>query len=72
MVKGTVVDWDKPQGKLVVGDLSDLDPDQMSRSTGEIDYNKSDAVYCRTNNGCMYTSFKETRDFCLMMVRHSR
>ena len=28
----------RPKGKLVVGDLSDLDPDQMTRNTGDIDY----------------------------------
>lgn len=64
MVKGTVMDWDKPDGKLVVGDLSDLDPDQMSRDTGDIDYNKFDvALIIGQNTGAMYTSIKaEVRD----------
>lgn len=58
-VKGTVVDWDKPDGKLVVGDLSDLDPDQMSKDTGNIDYNKFDvALIVGQNTGAMYTSVK--------------
>ena len=64
MVKGTVMDWDKPKGKLVVGDLSDLDPDQMTRDNGDVDYNKFDAVLIvGQNTGAMYTSVKaEVRD----------
>ena len=59
MVKGTVMSWDKTQGKLVVGDLSDLDPDQMSRVTFDIDWNKFDAVLIvGQTTGAMYTSFK--------------
>ena len=58
-VKGTVMSWDKPDGKLVVGDLSDLDPDQMSRSTLEIDFNKFDvALIVGKTTGAMYTSFR--------------
>ena len=58
-VKGTVMIWDKPEGKLTVGDLSDLDPDQMSRDTLEIDFNKFDAVLIvGKNTRAMYTSFK--------------
>ena len=46
-------------GKLVVGDLSDLDPDQMSRDTFNIDYNKFDAaLIVGQTTGSMYTSFK--------------
>ena len=44
MVKASVMDWNRPKGELVVGDLTDLDPDQMSKDTGEIDYNKFDKV----------------------------
>ena len=58
-VKAVVCDWDKPKGKLVVGDLSDLDPDQMSRNTGDIDYNKFDQVIIvGQSSGAVYSSFK--------------
>ena len=58
-VKAVVCDWDKPKGKLVVGDLSDLDPDQMSKDTGDIDYNKFDQVIIvGQSSGAVYSSFK--------------
>ncbi len=59
MVNGTVMSWDKTQGKLVVGDLSDLDPDQMSRETYDIDWNKFDEVLIvGQTTGATYASFK--------------
>ena len=58
-VKGRVMDWDKPNGKLIVGDLSDLDPDQMSKDTGDIDYNKFDSVIIvGQESGASYVSVK--------------
>ncbi len=43
-VTATVMTWDLPNGKLVVGDINNMDPDQMSKDTGEIDYSKFDTV----------------------------
>jgi len=48
VVEATVENWDKPGMYLTVGDITDLDPDQMSGRTGdrpqEIDMNKFDNV----------------------------
>ena len=43
-VEGTVYDWDKPDGRLLVGDLSDLDPDQQNKETLDVTENKFDHV----------------------------
>ena len=43
-VEGTVYDWDKPDGLLLVGDLTDLDPDQQNKETLDITENKFDNV----------------------------
>ena len=47
-VEGTVEYWNKAEGLITLGDITDLDPDQMSGETGsapqEIDMNKFDTV----------------------------
>lgn len=58
-VTGKVMDWDLPKGKLVVGDLTDLDPDQMGSRSGDIDYNYFDkVVIVGQETGAIWTSFK--------------
>lgn len=44
-VEATVMDIDVPGNKLIVGDLSDLDPDQKNKVNDYIDINKFDVVY---------------------------
>ena len=53
------MDWDLPKGKLVLGDLTDLDPDQMGSRSGNIDNNYFDkVVIVGQETGAMWTSFK--------------
>ena len=43
-VTGKVMEWNKPEKKLLLADVSDLDPDQMDRTTGDVTINKFDSV----------------------------
>jgi len=58
-VGATVMDWQEPNKKLVVADLSDLDPDQVDKSDYEVDINKFDTVIIKgTRSGAVWTSLK--------------
>ena len=39
-----VMEWNKPKKKLLLGDFSEVDPDQKSYLSGDIDINKFDTV----------------------------
>ena len=43
-VTGKVMEFNKPDKKLLLSDMSDLDPDQMDRTTGDVTINKFDSV----------------------------
>ena len=43
-VKGTVMEWDRPNLKLTVGDISDMDPEQENKTTYAVDVSKFDSV----------------------------
>jgi hypothetical protein len=42
--KGTVMEWDKPNLKLTLGDISDMDPEQRDPVTADVDISKFDSV----------------------------
>ena len=43
-VKGKVMEWNAATRKLLVGDVTDMDPTQMDRLTGDLTINKFDTV----------------------------
>ena len=43
-VKATVMEWNKPDLKLSLGDFTDVDPEQRDPVTGDVDINKFDTV----------------------------
>ena len=59
-VHATVMDFNLPDGELVVGDLSDLDPDQLNNKDDyEVDKNKFDTVIIEgLTSGAVWTSIK--------------
>lgn len=58
-VGATVMDFNQPGKKLVVADLTDLDPDQVDKSDYEVDINKFDTVIIKgTKSGAVWASLK--------------
>lgn len=56
-VTGKVMDWNKKTGTLIVGDLSNLDPDQLDRDTGDTTINKfGTVVVIGERSGAIYYS----------------
>ena len=43
-VKATVMEWDKPNLKLTLGDISDMDPEQRDPVTADVDISKFDSI----------------------------
>ena len=57
-VHGRVLDWNKPEGKLIVGDLTNLDPDKEDENK-DITENKFDVVLIvGQESGAQYVSIK--------------
>jgi hypothetical protein len=57
-VHGRVLEWDKPEGKLIVGDLTNLDPDKEDENK-DITENKFDVVLIvGQESGARYVSIK--------------
>ena len=60
-VAGRILDWDKPKGKLIVGDLTNLDPDKEDENK-DITENKFDVVLIvGRESGAQYVSIKATQ-----------
>ena len=57
-VRGRVLDWNKPDNKLIVGDLTNLDPDREDENK-DITENKFDVVLIvGKESGAQYISIK--------------
>ena len=57
-IHGRVLDWNKPEGKLIVGDLTNLDPDREDENK-DITENKFDVVMIvGQESGAQYVSIK--------------
>ena len=57
-VHGRVLDWNKPEGKLIVGDLTNLDPDREDENK-DVTENKFDVVMIvGQESGAQYVSIK--------------
>ena len=57
-VHGRVLEWDKPEGKLIVGDLTNLDPDKEDENK-DVTENKFDVVLIvGQESGAQYVSIK--------------
>ena len=56
-VGATVMDWQETTKKLIVADLTDLDPDQVDKTDYEVNINKFDTVIIKgTKSGALWTS----------------
>ena len=59
LVEATVTDFNKIEKKLVVNDLTNLDPDQVDKSDYLVDINKFDTVIIRgKESGAVWASVK--------------
>lgn len=57
-IHGRVLDWNKPEGKLIVGDLTNLDPDKEDENK-DVTENKFDVVMIvGQESGAQYVSIK--------------
>jgi len=57
--KAVVMDWDKPAGKLALGDMDEVDPQQQDGDTGDLTINKHDTVLIYgLKSGARYVSTK--------------
>ena len=57
--EATVMEWNLPQNRLLLGHITNVDPDQMSKDTGDIDYSKFDNVLIvGQTTGATWTSTK--------------
>ena len=57
IVKGKVMEWNSRNRILTLGDISNFDPDQLSRETGDIDHNKFDnVIVIGQKSGAIYYS----------------
>ena len=63
-VTATVMEYDTRTSTLLLGDISNLDPDQLDRDTGDIDINKFDTVYITgdSSTASWFTSEAKGRD----------
>lgn len=60
-VTAKVMEWNKTKNKLTIGDISDLDPDQIDTETGDVTINKFDSVLViGDKSGAMYYTVKAT------------
>ena len=58
-IEGTVMGWNKPELKLNIGDLTNLDPDQQDPETLDVDLNKFDVVVIQgQTSGAQWVSVK--------------
>ena len=58
-IEGTVFGWNKKTRKLELGDLTNLDPDQLNKETLDVDINKFDIVVIEgKNSGARWVSLK--------------
>jgi len=63
-VTATVMEWNARNQKLILGDVSDIDPDRLNRDTGNIEDNKfDDVIIIGQTSGAVYISNDaKTRD----------
>ena len=58
-IEATVFGWNKKTKKLEVGDLTNLDPDQLNKDTLDVDVNKFDIVVIEGQvSGARWVSLK--------------
>ena len=64
IVTGKVMEWNKPDKKLLLSDVSNLDPNQIDRTTGDITINKFDNVVIvgDTSGATWYSSKAQEQD----------
>jgi len=64
-VTATVMSYDAPNKKLVLGDIDNMDPDQQKYDTGQIEINKFDSVYIQgvSSNAIWYSIDAEDAEF---------